>query len=266
MGAKMTAAISTLKPQLVQTPQTFWKERLISYGLTASAVAICAPEGHAAIVYYDVADTTIPSNGSMFFDVVSGVVSTDSDHHHYFAGAGIKFGHYYTNGTYSGKPHKHGSAWVSGGFATGGTPSLTFNNGSAAVMPSNPSRALRMGYKDAITGSRLFNYPAVQGYHCTLGSSNFQLGQWQPGDTGYLGFQVNLSGTTCYGWAQVDMLANYQTRLLDFAYDNSGSSITAGAIPEPASSMALMALGAAGFALWKRRRQSKPETESAADL
>ena len=42
----------------------------------------------------------------------------------------------------------------------------------------------------------------------------------------------------------------------DWAYEDSGGPIHAGAIPEPGT-LGMLALGAAGLAVWRRRRASQ---------
>ncbi|HRK30062.1 MAG TPA: PEP-CTERM sorting domain-containing protein [Tepidisphaeraceae bacterium] len=70
---------------------------------------------------------------------------------------------------------------------------------------------------------------------------------------GFLG--VRFSGNR-YGWVRVQMngapLNTYS--VLDYAYGDPGDLLTAGAIPEP-TSLATLALGAAGLAAWRGRRQ-----------
>ena len=100
-------------------------------------------------------------------------------------------------------------------------------------------------------------------------------GDWKAGDTGYLGLEITSGGTTLYGWAHVTLnslppaptvppagteavgtnaTTGYFT-LLGYAYDDSGASIAAGAVPEPKSTVALLVAGAAGAAALHRRRK-----------
>jgi hypothetical protein len=77
----------------------------------------------------------------------------------------------------------------------------------------------------------------------------------EDGTSGFLGFTFDNAGTTNYGWLAVTYNAESQTlEIGDFAYEDSGAGILAGAIPEP-SSLGLLALGASGL-LARRRRQA----------
>lgn len=82
------------------------------------------------------------------------------------------------------------------------------------------------------------------------------------GQVRYLGVRFNLGGPDLFGWIAVRLNADLLSGdVLGFAYEDSGAAIAAGdtgrnaVVPEP-SSLALMAAGAAGLALLRRRRQS----------
>ena len=77
-------------------------------------------------------------------------------------------------------------------------------------------------------------------------------GPWTDGDTGFIGLLMNATGFH-YGWAQVQ-ITGYDATLLQFAYnDGVGLAPTTSESPEP-SSLALLALGAAGIGAYRRKR------------
>ena len=79
---------------------------------------------------------------------------------------------------------------------------------------------------------------------------------------GYLGFSFtdpNNSAQTDYGWARIVENSNLSQLTIDGdAYDNTGSPIAAGAVPEPGS-LGLLAGGAAALAAWRLRTAKRKE-------
>lgn len=81
---------------------------------------------------------------------------------------------------------------------------------------------------------------------------------WSLGDTGYYGYRFQNGGTTNYGWAQFQFTGTptyAEIRLLAYGYEDSGSGIAAGAIPEPSVPVLLTGCAAA-FAARRRRHAS----------
>ncbi len=81
--------------------------------------------------------------------------------------------------------------------------------------------------------------------------------QWLAPGVGYVGFTFDLGAGTQYGWAELDVAGapiNTGT-FIRYAYAGPGESLFAGqtAVPEP-SSLAALALGAAGILAWRKKR------------
>jgi hypothetical protein len=75
-----------------------------------------------------------------------------------------------------------------------------------------------------------------------------------------VGFKFVLNSQTDYGWANITLTPTYGSANLtvnNWAYDNSGSAITVGEVPEPADAalgLGLLALGAVGVAEYRKRK------------
>ncbi|MGA0041030.1 MAG: hypothetical protein ACO3NZ_14385 [Pirellulales bacterium] len=89
------------------------------------------------------------------------------------------------------------------------------------------------------------------------------------GSSKYLLFSFDNSGTTNYGWIELTATTTgasagkcrYSATLGDWAYDNSGVQIVAGAVPEPATATLAMGgalvAGAAGLRRWRKQRAAR---------
>ncbi len=80
-------------------------------------------------------------------------------------------------------------------------------------------------------------------------------GQFISGNEGYIGFRftTNDNSGPYYGWMRVVLSNTSATGLVrDWAYDNTGSSITVGVIPEPSTTLALL-LAASSFCFRRRK-------------
>lgn len=83
--------------------------------------------------------------------------------------------------------------------------------------------------------------------------------------TGYVGFRFDVGNGMQYGWARLHVLHTYAAiyQLLDYAYADPGETIRAGQGKERETSgvteesLGTLALGAAGVAAWRKRRQRK---------
>jgi MYXO-CTERM domain-containing protein len=89
-------------------------------------------------------------------------------------------------------------------------------------------------------------------------------GDWVDGGLGFVGFRFDNGAGKQYGWARVrmrDVNENFAFKVLDYAYADPGESIKAGQKSSSApdapdqGSLGILALGAAGVAVWRRRRK-----------
>jgi hypothetical protein len=86
------------------------------------------------------------------------------------------------------------------------------------------------------------------------------LGNWTAGQTGYVGVKFLRGATTYYGWVKITVNSYKSVTLDQWAYEDSGGSITAGqtsnstsATPLP-NSLLLLAAGFAGLAGYRKLR------------
>jgi len=118
---------------------------------------------------------------------------------------------------------------------------------------NSPSDVQKLGFGDAVNGRTFSSQAYLNNFYAPETATSV----WA-GNTGYVGFKRLVSNT--YGWLKFSVNADASAvTLLAIAYnDAAGGGITAGqisSIPEPATSAALLGLGAAGLAAYRRRKQ-----------
>ena len=117
---------------------------------------------------------------------------------------------------------------------------------------------LALGFPVDATG--LFSTASSQAGQGFFLSGNPFFGEWAGTDTGYMGFTFNPTGSTpLYGWARITNSSNTSSvTLVDYAYQDNGSSISTGAVPEPTTAV----LGALGVGAFLFRRRPRGTTEA----
>jgi hypothetical protein len=113
------------------------------------------------------------------------------------------------------------------------------------------------GQNVSTAGGFLPNSGTMAFYSSSSGSQS----QFLNPDIGFLGFQFNGGNGVQYGWARVDMSGApvNSFEIIDYAYGDVGQVIKAGQTPEPGS-LGLLAAGAAGLAITRRRRRKKSDS------
>lgn len=153
-----------------------------------------------------------------------------------------------------------------------GAPDVTFQNpaygswgralwaGAHGVVVNAAGKASALGAGQWIGPGANFGAPAAKMVY--LSSYFGAVGPWANVTDRFLGLRFQIGSNTHYGWVRMDVgattnpLAIWAT-VKDWAYeDRPGTGLQAGetaVIPEPGT-LSLLALGAAGLALWRRRK------------
>ncbi len=240
-----------MTPITVRERRKKLEERLAKYGTMAVAAMAAAAPAQADIIHLHPTDgaTTTDRNGSLFFRMTANGSSKIP-----FGGADLQLRNKYSLSVYitsSGFSFRSLSytAYVSP--LRGGLSLATATTGSLGkVAKLNPGA--RVGPSQG--------FSQFSPYGILAGAAH--IGNWAPNGQGYLGVKFTDSGNTLYGWVDITIGWDHTITLTSWAYEDEGNPILAGdtvgpTVPEP-SSFTLMALGAAGLAiLRKRRRQNQ---------
>jgi len=149
-------------------------------------------------------------------------------------------------------------------FSTGTTSSVSGEPNDIlfdfAGNPEKPAISRYGEYTIATTGNYVARYDAADALNFTntTTSARFESdspnGPWAGGATGYAAVQNLVTSKEI--WLHIDYDdANNTLTLLSFAYTDASDNMTAGQIPEPAQTAALMAVIAGSAAAFRRRRR-----------
>ena len=131
--------------------------------------------------------------------------------------------------------------------------SQVFQTVATTIALDAPTLNLSSG--QIVGSSSTFSTPYPGGYSSSATHIGTNPGQFASSTEGYIGFKftTNSSAGPYYGWMRVELSNTPNTGLVkDWAYEDSGSSISVGAVPEPSSTLCLLT---ASLAFCYRRRR-----------
>lgn len=222
--------------------------RIARTALPAAPLALAAlPSAHAVIIYTDIADITMTYGQGKFIFVDMGtggatgeaVLANPTWQAPYVIPlASASFYMFF----------RYNADWPE--WSANNTTIFDGNNLVAGIYRGGQVSNLPLGTTIDGAITNLGNYAKIN----RQGAND---AQWAPGTTSYIGVKFDMSTSPLYGWVRLTYALDKTLTVHDFAYESSGGSILAGAIPEP-STYALMVAGLlAGSATLYRRRQQK---------
>ena len=240
-------------------------KRLAAYSAMAGAV-VGVEESQAGVVVFNNINATVGFNEAVFVDIDGMTTSTAtvSQYGYPSAPAGAEFGLFNEAYTFNtNNDHWSPKAVVPYGSAVGryNQTGGYYGYGSYAVRQKasqnvGPSQPFISYY--GYGGGALFHNDVYSGTNYVVRNDVSE--PWSAGDSGFVGFRIDLGGGDFqYGWAQLRIEDTYQgdVTILSAAIETD-ANVPIHIIPEP-TSLAALALGAAGITAMRRRRETEAE-------
>ena len=223
------------------------EKRLLAYAVAAGAVLAAAGPADASIVYSGLLNKTVTVNDP---GVMLSISTVDGD-------TGAAFSFFNTQHLYNNPRRTPPGNWsYREGYALAFNAALNHANPPLAFVASNFPKNSPVRASGGFS-VWLFDKEKIVGGGGTTNRGNFLTAAG-----GYIGFQITAGAASGYtGWIQINNIAadfsSYTIK--DWGYQNDGTLIPAGdtgatTVPEP-TSLALIAMGVAGLALYRKRKQ-----------
>ena len=223
------------------------EKRLLAYAVAAGAVLAAAGPADADIVYSGLINKTVTANFPPFLSNVQITIGDTGAYFYFFND------HHFMTNLNRDNP---GNWSYRNGYAAAANALLNVTTVGWAV---NIPKSGPVGNSGTFVPFMFDKQKNTLGGGFTSTRGNFLTSAG-----GYLGFKIT-AGTAIgdTGWIHIDNIAtDFSTyNIKDWAYQNDGTAIPAGdtgttTVPEPTSSaLALIAMGAAGLAIYRKRKQ-----------
>ena len=226
-------------------------KKLAAYSaMAAGVVGVSEPSQAAVTVFNDinaVVDASFPFRHQVTYVDIDGMSTATTN-------AGAEFG--VGNFRYGfSTPWWMPTIWVPDGSAMNGLSKATLPKRHMPRMSASQTIGPSRNFDQYRGPFRTYSYGKL--FYATDSSDyldNNDTQPWSPGDTGFIGFRIDLGGGDFqYGWAQIQVDAVFQGDVTILAAAIETDPNTPIHIPE-SGTLSLLALGAAGVSALKRRK------------